>query len=69
MGNDPYQLVITDGQISHSAPVDKDHIKAALRLPTIDTQRVLAATVQAAAVGIEEDAPRPGESWLSINCT
>lgn len=33
-----HQLVITDGQISHLAPVDKDHIKAALRLPTIDAQ-------------------------------
>lgn len=33
-----HQLVIADGQVSHLAPVDKDHIEAALRLPAIDTQ-------------------------------
>lgn len=41
--------------------MDEDHIKTALWLPAVDTQRVLAATVQAAAIGIEEDAPGPGE--------
>lgn len=64
--DDSHQLVIADGQVSHLAPVDKDHIKAALGLPAVDTQRVLAAAVQAAAIGIEEDTPRPGESWLSV---
>jgi hypothetical protein len=33
-----HQLVIADGQVSHLAPVDKHHIKAALRLPAVDPQ-------------------------------
>lgn len=56
-----HQLVVADGQVGHLAPVDEDHIKTALWLPAVDTQRVLAATVQAAAIGVEEDAPGPGE--------
>lgn len=56
-----HQLVVADGQVGHLAPVDEDHIKAALGLPAVDAQRVLAATVQAAAIGVEEDAPGPAE--------
>lgn len=56
-----HQLVVADGQVGHLAPMDEDHIKAALGLPAIDAQRVLAATVQAAAIGVEEDAPGPGK--------
>lgn len=64
-----HQLVIADGQVGHLAPADEDHVKAALRLPAVDTQRVLAAAVQAAAIGVEEDAPGPGERgrWVPNN--
>lgn len=64
-----HQLVVADGQVGHLAPVDEDHVKAALGLPAVDAQRVLAAAVQAAAIGVEEDAPGPGESgsWVPRN--
>lgn len=61
-----YQLVVADGQVGHLAPADGDHVKAALRLPAVDAQRVLAAAVQAAAIGVEEDAPGPGENGLWV---
>lgn len=33
-----YQLIIIDGPVSYLVPADKNHIKAVLRLPALDTQ-------------------------------
>lgn len=52
-----YQLVVADRQVSYFSPVHQDHIKTALWLPAIDTQRILEAAVQAAAIRVEEHTP------------
>lgn len=64
-----YQLVVADRQVSHFSPVDQDHIKAALWLPAVHTQRILEAAVQAAAVRVEEHTPgrkAGGESGTAL---
>lgn len=53
----PYQLVVADRQVSYFSPVHQDHIKTALWLPAVHTQRVLEAAVQAAAIWVEEHTP------------
>lgn len=52
-----YQLVVADRQVSYFSPVHQDHIKTALWLPAIHTQRILEAAVQAAAIWVEEHTP------------
>lgn len=52
-----HQLVITERQVSHLAPVHGHDIKAPLRLPAVYSQEILAAGIQAAAIRVKEHTP------------
>ena len=48
-----HQLVVADGEVCHLAPAHWHHIKAAVRLPTVHTQRVHRAAEQTAPIRAE----------------
>lgn len=52
-----HQLVVADSQVCHLAPAHWHHIKAAVGLPAIHTERVHSSTVQTAAIQVKGQTP------------
>lgn len=50
MGGATHQLLVADGEVGHLSPAHRHRVKAAVRFPAEDPQRVRGAAVQAGAV-------------------